>query len=34
MRAEEPDVQSAIGLSGADPAAVFAEIRQRKDRFS
>ena len=33
LRAEEPSVQAAVGLPGADPAAVFAEIRQRKDRF-
>ena len=33
MRAEEPSVQAAVGMAGADPAAVFAEIRQRKDRF-
>jgi hydroxyacylglutathione hydrolase len=33
LRAEEPAVQAAIGMVGADPAAVFAEIRARKDRF-
>jgi len=33
LRAEEPAVQAAVGMAGADPAAVFAEIRQRKDRF-
>jgi hydroxyacylglutathione hydrolase len=33
MRAEEPDVQAAVGMAGADPAAVFAELRSRKDRF-
>jgi hydroxyacylglutathione hydrolase len=33
LRAEEPSVQAQIGMSGADPAAVFAEIRSRKDRF-
>jgi hydroxyacylglutathione hydrolase len=33
LRAEEPEVQSRLGMSGADPAAVFAEIRSRKDRF-
>jgi hydroxyacylglutathione hydrolase len=33
LRAEEPLIQAAVGMSGADPAAVFAEIRGRKDRF-
>jgi hydroxyacylglutathione hydrolase len=33
LRAEEPAVQEAVGMQGADPAAVFAEIRARKDRF-
>jgi hydroxyacylglutathione hydrolase len=33
LRAEEPQIQAALGMSGADPAAVFAEIRTRKDRF-
>ena len=33
LRAEEPQVQAALGMTGADPAAVFAEIRTRKDRF-
>ncbi len=33
LRAEEPSVQAAVGMKGADPAAVFAEIRARKDRF-
>ena len=33
LRAEEPAVQAAVGMLGADPAAVFAEIRSRKDRF-
>ena len=33
LRAEEPTVQAAIGMPGADPAAAFAEIRGRKDRF-
>jgi hydroxyacylglutathione hydrolase len=31
LRAEMPAVQKAVGLEGADPAAVFAEIRRRKD---
>jgi hydroxyacylglutathione hydrolase len=33
LRAEQPGVQAALGMPGADPAAVFAEIRARKDRF-
>jgi hydroxyacylglutathione hydrolase len=33
LRAEWPSVQAAVGLPGADAAAVFAEIRARKDRF-
>jgi hydroxyacylglutathione hydrolase len=33
LRVEEPAVQAAVGMTGADPAAVFAEVRARKDRF-
>lgn len=33
LRAADPDIQQRLGLAGADPAAVFAEIRGRKDRF-
>ena len=33
LRADHPEVAAAVGLSGADPARVFAEIRTRKDRF-
>ena len=33
LRVEEPAVQAAVGMRGADPAAVFAELRTRKDRF-
>jgi hydroxyacylglutathione hydrolase len=32
LRAEEPDVQAAVGLSNADPVGVFAELRERKNR--
>ena len=32
LRAEDPAIQRAVGLAGADPAAVFAELRQRKDK--
>lgn len=33
MRAGEPAVKVAVGLPEADPAAVFAEVRRRKDAF-
>ncbi len=33
LRAEHPDIQARLGMGGADPAAVFAEIRGRKDKF-
>jgi len=33
LRAEQATVQAAVGMPGADPSAVFAEIRCRKDRF-
>lgn len=33
LRATDPKVQENVGMSGADPVAVFAEIRGRKDRF-
>lgn len=33
MRAEQPDVQASVGMPNADPAAVFAELRERKNRF-
>ena len=33
MRAADPAVAAAIGLSGATPVEVFAEIRRRKDNF-
>lgn len=32
LRAEEPDVQATVGMSGQDPGAVFAELRERKNR--
>lgn len=31
LRAGEPSLQAALGLGGADPASVFAEVRRRKD---
>ncbi len=33
LRAADPAVQAQLGMSGAMPAAVFAEIRERKNRF-
>ena len=33
LRAGQPAVKAALGLTGADDAAVFAELRARKDRF-
>lgn len=33
FRADEPSVAAGLGLAGADPVAVFAEIRRRKDEF-
>ncbi len=33
LRAVEPGIQANLGMAGADPAAVFAEIRARKDSF-
>ncbi|SFL49125.1 hydroxyacylglutathione hydrolase [Shimia aestuarii] len=33
LRGHDPIVQRTVGMEGADPAAVFAEIRKRKDNF-
>lgn len=33
LRATDPAIQAQLGMSGADPAEVFAEIRTRKDCF-
>jgi hydroxyacylglutathione hydrolase len=32
LRTEAPEIQAAIGMSGADPADAFAELRARKNR--
>ncbi|WOJ90288.1 hydroxyacylglutathione hydrolase [Methylocapsa polymorpha] len=32
LRVDEPDIQAILGMRGADPAAVFAELRERKNR--
>ena len=33
LRATEPGVQEAVGMAGKSPADVFAEVRERKNRF-
>lgn len=33
LRADEDSVAAGVGLSGAEPTRVFAEVRGRKDRF-
>jgi hydroxyacylglutathione hydrolase len=33
FRATAPEVGAAVGLAGAEPARIFAEIRSRKDHF-
>jgi hydroxyacylglutathione hydrolase len=33
LRADDPALMQALGMAGVDPAKVFAEIRNRKDRF-
>lgn len=33
LRADDPAIQTRLGMQGADPSEVFAEIRLRKDNF-
>ena len=33
LRADDPEMQRLVGMGGAEPSAVFAEIRRRKDTF-
>ena len=33
LRADDPELAEAVGLAGAEPVKVFAEVRQRKDNF-
>ena len=33
LRAEDPGVQKAVGMPGADPVQVFTELRERKNKF-
>lgn len=33
LRAADPEIKARLGMAGADPATVFAELRSRKNRF-
>jgi hydroxyacylglutathione hydrolase len=33
LRADDPVLAANVGLAGADPVAVFGEVRRRKDNF-
>jgi len=33
LRADDPALTEAVGMQGADPAAVFTELRERKNNF-
>jgi hydroxyacylglutathione hydrolase len=33
LRSDSPEIQANLGMSGAEPVQVFAEIRRRKDSF-
>jgi hydroxyacylglutathione hydrolase len=33
LRANAPEIQDALGMKGTDPAEIFAELRERKNRF-
>lgn len=33
LRADDADIQANVGMKGRDPADVFAEVRERKNRF-
>jgi hydroxyacylglutathione hydrolase len=33
LRADDPAIAAAVGMKGADPSAVFTEIRERKNNF-
>jgi len=33
LRCHTAELQKAVGMEGASPEAVFAEVRARKDRF-
>ena len=34
LRTEDPEVQRTMRMNNADPVAVFAEMRERKNRFA
>ena len=33
LRADDPDIQAGLGMAGADPVAVFTELRERKNNM-
>lgn len=33
LRSDSPEIQANLGMTGADPVEVFAEVRRRKDAF-
>jgi hydroxyacylglutathione hydrolase len=33
LRADDPNIQAGLGMAGADPVAVFTELRERKNRM-
>lgn len=33
LRSDSPEIQATLGMTGADPIEVFAEVRRRKDAF-
>ena len=33
LRAGDPDIQAGLGMAGADPVAVFTELRERKNNM-
>src|SRR5580704_1835347 len=33
LRADDPDIQARLGMAGADPVAVFTELRERKNNM-
>jgi hydroxyacylglutathione hydrolase len=33
LRTDDPGIQASLGMAGADPAAVFTVLRERKNRF-
>lgn len=33
LRADDPDIKAGLGMAGADPVAVFTELRERKNKM-